>query len=250
VTLGEKEVLAAASLLEKGETASEEDTTANDWVLEQLSDISGTDCNLSGFFEEDLGVDYIVSEKMLQNMVKHQVLESAGCQVYVTNPKTAAKEFQKEAEKYRSQVSVSVVQTGKEQLIEYRQKHGTMLQGGKIIVVLVGGLSIVMLYLAMKSHVMQKREEITAYLLVGISFKNIIRLYRFEMFWMSLRVCVPVVGLSSLLLKIVAATPSFDLYLYFPWWLVAGVIVMQMMVNMEVAGWAVKGFLFHNKGAC
>jgi hypothetical protein len=61
---------------------------------------------------------------------------------------------------------------------------------------------------------------------------------------------VPVVGLSSLLLKIVAATPSFDLYLYFPWWLVAGVIVMQMMVNMEVAGWAVKGFLFHNKGAC
>jgi hypothetical protein len=106
-----------------------------------------------------------------------------------------------------------------------------------------------MLYLAMKSHVLQKREEITAYLLVGISFKNIIRLYRFEMFWMSLRVCVPVVGLSSLLLKIVAATPSFDLYLYFPWWLVAGVIVIQMMVNMEVAGWAVKGFLFRNKGA-
>jgi hypothetical protein len=34
------------------------------------------------------------------------------------------------------------------------------------------------------------------------------------------------------------------------WWLVAGVIVAQIVVNMEVARWAVKGFLFHNKGPC
>jgi hypothetical protein len=240
VSLEEKEVLVRRSLLEKGGMESSEGETEQDWILSQLEEKCGEECTISGYFDEDLGVDYIVSEKMLKKMIQRQILQSHQCQIYVSQTETARKDFLKEAEKYRSYFTVTIIRTGKEQLKQYQEEHRGMIQMWYFIVIPIGFLSLFIIYLAVKSNVMQRREELEVYALLNIPNKSIMKVYKLEMFWMTACICIPVIVTVSFLIKFVAAIPSLNIYLYFPWWLVMLMILVQIFVNMEIGKWSVQ----------
>jgi ABC-type antimicrobial peptide transport system permease subunit len=240
VSLEENEVLVRRSLLEKGGMESSEGETEQDWILSQLEEKCGEECTISGYFDEDLGVDYIVSEKMLKKMIQRQILQSHQCQIYVSQTETARKDFLKEAEKYRSYFTVTIIRTGKEQLKQYQEEHRGMIQMWYFIVIPIGFLSLFIIYLAVKSNVMQRREELEVYALLNIPNKSIMKVYKLEMFWMTACICIPVIVTVSFLIKFVAAIPSLNIYLYFPWWLVMLMILVQIFVNMEIGKWSVQ----------
>lgn len=240
--LSDEEIWVSEKALADAEKEAKEGQAAEEWLLSQLQSICGEDCEIAEYFGDDLGIDYIVSEKNLEKMVKSKVMNLKQCQIYTRNPEEEVIRIRTEAEKYKDCFGVSVVQTSKEQLQAYQNEHSSMMQTGYLVTALAVFLSVIVIYFTMKSHIINQKDELVVYQLLGIPKSNIVKIYALEMAWITFCSCTPIILASFLVVKYIASIPSLELYLYLPWWIAGAMLSALVCINALLGVLSVRAF--------
>lgn len=195
-------------------------------LLKKINSDFGGNCKVKAYFSEDLGVDYIVSESMLQEIVKIYVINAGRCQFYAENPDAAVSEIKSNLDMAGSYLKISVVHSSEEQLNAYRSEHQSTIRIGHAVTMAMLLMGLLMIYFTLRSNILGRWEELTVYRLQGIRLRDIMKIYALEMAWISFCVCCPVVMLCWGIVTYVAAIPSLEIYLYFPLWLAVALSVL------------------------
>lgn len=82
---------------------------------------------------------------------------------------------------------------------------------------------------------MARSEELTVYRLIGIAPGSILKAYMLEMIMMTAYTCIPAILITSGIIKFITSVPSLEIYLLFPWWMAALLIVVMFIVNSVVS---------------
>ena len=106
---------------------------------------------------------------------------------------------------------------------------------GIVVTIAVAVLSLIMIYFTIKSNAMARSEELTVYRLIGISPGSILKAYMLEMVMMTAYTCIPAILITSGVIKFITSIPSLEIYLLFPWWMAALLILAMFTVNIIVS---------------
>lgn len=223
VSLSGRQFLVSEKLLEaqEGERPGEE-------LLAKINHDFGGNCKIKGYFSEDLGVDYVVSEQMLQEMIRGYVIKARHCRFYVEDPEAAVLDIQRNLDQAGSELKISVVNSSKEQLKAYQTENQSTIRISHAVTMAMLLMCLLMIYFTVRSNVLGRWEELTVYRLQGIRLRDIMKVYALEMVWISFCVCCPVILICWGIISYVAAIPSLEIYLYFPLW--SAVVLALLLV--------------------
>lgn len=213
VSLSGRQFLVSEKLLEEqeGEHPGKE-------LLETINHDFGGNCKIKGYFSEDLGVDYVVSEQMLQEMIRGYVIKAGHCRIYAEDPDAAVLEIERNLDQAGSDLKISVVNSSKEQLKTYQTENQSTIRISHAVTMAMLLMCLLMIYFTVRSNVLGRWEELTVYRLQGIRLMDIMKVYALEMVWISFCVCCPVILICWGIISYVTAIPSLEMYLYFPLW--------------------------------
>ncbi|MCH5267499.1 MAG: ABC transporter ATP-binding protein/permease [Lachnospiraceae bacterium] len=197
-------------------------------LLNEINNDFGGNCKIKGYFREDLGVDYVVSEQMLQEIVKTYVINARRCKFYAEDPDAAVSEIKRNIKMADSSLKISAVHSSKEQLKAYQAEHKSTIRISHAVTLAMVLICLLMIYFTVRSNVLGRWEELTVYRLLGIRLRDIMKIYALEMAWISLCVCCPVVLICWGIVSYVTAIPSLEIYVYFPLW--SAVLLSALLV--------------------
>lgn len=164
------------------------------------------------------------------------VLDAKQFQVYTDDVEGTIKYFKKHGEDYRKYFKVKAQSNAQLQIDKYlEEQKESGLNAGYIVTIAVAVLSLIMIYFTIKSNAMARSEELTVYRLIGIAPGSILKAYMLEMMMMTAYTCIPAILITSGVIKFISSIPSLQIYLLFPWWMAALLIVAMFVVNMIVS---------------
>jgi len=223
--------------LAEGETLVNETTYQG--LMAERTDVftakNGLQYKVAGVIPDDLNINYIVQEADYRQLLDRYICTNRKFMIYGEDNQASKDYFNLENKNYDSSyVEMLVADTYEEQMAAYREERSIQLNAQFIVTIVVFVVSMLMLYFTMKSNAISRAQELTVYRLAGISGKSILTAYVLEIILITNYTVLPVVLLLSGIVKFIAAIPSMQAYVVYPWSAMAGLLVFFYLINIMV----------------
>lgn len=210
---------------------------------EKLGDSYIHEYEIAGTIPDEIGVDYVLTDKGCQDVRELLIYERAYCMVYCKDTSAAKKYFTDAGKEYMNAFKLGVKIPYEEELKVYKEAHSMNVDAKKLITVIIVGISLLMVYFMIKSNAMSRSEELTVYRLLGISRGSILKAYILEMVLMTCYTSLPAVLVTSGVIKFISEIPSLEIGLLFPWWSVLVLLVAIYAVHSLISVLPIYGIL-------
>lgn len=211
--------------------------------MEKIGDVYSHEYEIAGTIPDEIGVDYVLSDKGCQDIRDFMIYERAYCMVYCKDTVAAKKYFADAGKSYINAFKLGVKIPYEEELKLYKEAHSMNVDAKKLITVIIVLISMLMVYFMIKSNAMSRSEELTVYRLLGISRGSILKAYILEMVLMTCYTSLPAVLVTSGVIKFISAIPSLEIGLLFPWWSVLVLLVVIYAVHALISVLPIYGIL-------
>lgn len=193
-------------------------------------------CKIAGKFPKGSGAVYVLPKERCDRIRLEYVANAMQFQVYTDNVEETIQYFKDKGKAYSKYFKVKVQSNAQAQIDQYKKEQKESgLNAGYIVTIAVAALSLIMIYFTIKSNAMARSEELTVYRLIGIAPGSILKAYMLEMIMMTAYTCIPAILITSGIIKFITSVPSLEIYLLFPWWMAALLIVAMFIVNSVVS---------------
>lgn len=182
--------------------------------------------NITGTFTDDIGVDYVLSDKGCLNIRDLMVFELKTCMVYSDNPKSAINKLKGIKDKSMNVFKMSLTIPHDDEIKAYREANTGDVDASSLVTIAIVVISIIMVYFTIKSNAISRSEELTVYSLLGISKGSILKSYIIEMVLLTSYTSLPSVLVTSGVIKFIGSIPSLGITMLFPWWAVLLLIIV------------------------
>ena len=199
--------------------------------------------NITGTFTDDIGVDYVLSDKGCLNIRDLMVFELKTCMVYSDNPKSAINKLKGIKDKSMNVFKMSLTIPHDDEIKAYREANTGDVDASSLVTIAIVVISIIMVYFTIKSNAISHSEELTVYSLLGISKGSILKSYIIEMVLLTSYTSLPSVLVTSGVIKFIGSIPSLGITMLFPWWAVLLLIIVIYTAHAIISILPVYGIL-------
>lgn len=124
--------------------------------------------NITGTFTDDIGVDYVLSDRGCLNIRDLMVFELKTCMVYSDNPKSAINKLKGIKDKSMNVFKMSLTIPHDDEIKAYREANTGDVDASSLVTIAIVVISIIMVYFTIKSNAISRSEELTVYSLLGM----------------------------------------------------------------------------------
>lgn len=199
--------------------------------------------NITGTFTDDIGVDYVLSDRGCLNIRDLMVFELKTCMVYSDNPKSAINKLKGIKDKSMNVFKMSLTIPHDDEIKAYREANTGDVDASSLVTIAIVVISIIMVYFTIKSNAISHSEELTVYSLLGISKGSILKSYIIEMVLLTSYTSLPSVLVTSGVIKFIGSIPSLGITMLFPWWAVLLLIIVIYTAHAIISILPVYGIL-------
>lgn len=199
--------------------------------------------NITGQFTDDIGVDYVLSDRGCLNIRDLMVFEFKTCMVYSDNPKSAINKLKGIKDKSMNVFKMSLTIPHDEEIKAYREANTGDTDASSLVTIAIVIISIIMVYFTIKSNAISRSEELAVYSLLGISKESILKSYIIEMVLLTSYTSLPSVLVTSGVIKFIGSIPSLGINMLFPWWAVLLLIAVIYTIHAIISILPVYGIL-------
>lgn len=199
--------------------------------------------NITGTFTDDIGVDYVLSDRGCLNIRDLMVFELKTCMVYSDNPKSAINKLKGIKDKSMNVFKMSLTIPHDDEIKAYREANTGDVDASSLVTIAIVVISIIMVYFTIKSNAISRSEELTVYSLLGISKGSILKSYIIEMVLLTSYTSLPSVLVTSGVIKFIGSIPSLGITMLFPWWAVLLLIIVIYTAHAIISILPVYGIL-------
>lgn len=203
----------------------------------------GRTYQIKGSIPDDYGVSYVLNASQCELLREDYMISSGGFDVYVEDAQKAVRELRKISEAYQKDLDILVMNPGSADLQKYEKSKEKQISSSYFIAVAGVLVSLFMIYFMIRSNVDSRAEELTVYRLLGIAKRSIMKAYLLEMFLVTSYTILPVVLITSGVIRFIGQIPSLELGLIFPWWCILLLIVVFYLLNLLISILPVKRIL-------
>ena len=198
--------------------------------------------NVVGTFPDELGVDYILSDKGCKDVRDQVIYQERSCLLYTDDIDKTMQYFE-DLDWVSNKYALNLKNIRDVQLQDYLAKSVSDTDASNLITLIVVVISVLMIYFTIKSNAMSRSEELTVYRLLGISKGSIIQAYVLEMALLTSATSLPAVLISSGVIKFIGSIPSLEMGMLFPWWSVLILLVVIYVVHTVISILPVNGII-------
>ena len=181
-----------------------------------FGDAKETKFQIVGTIPDEIGIDYILSDKGCEHVRNLMILQTQSVLFYTNDTQKVMNYFKENAPKSKVGFDISMNIPSKDQIEAYKSEHSANIDIRTLIPIAIAILSLVMVYFSIKSNVSSRIEELTVYRLIGISKNSILKTYILEMFFLTSYTSLPAILISSAIISFVSAIPSIDIGMSMP----------------------------------
>jgi Cell division protein len=201
----------------------------------RIGDDAENTYNIAGTFPDDIGVDYILSDKGCLNIRDLMIYQYKTCMIYSENPEKTIQDL-KEIDASRNSVfKMKLTIPHNEELKAYIKANKGNTNASSLITIVIVVISVIMVYFTIKSNAISRSEELTVYSLLGISKKSILQSYIIEMSLLTSYTSLPAVLVTSVVIKFIGSIPSLGINMIFPWWAVLLLIAVIYIAHAVIS---------------
>jgi putative ABC transport system permease protein len=188
-----------------------------------------------GTFPDEFGVSYVIDDRYYKDIVNMYICNSRRFMIYTDNKDEIKNYFNKNQGGYNTSFVKFIASDiyGK-QMDKFLKDRSVTMNTRLIVTITIFAISLIMLYFTMKSNAMRITQELSVYRLVGISKKSILLAFVLEIMIITGYTVLPVVLVVSTAIKFIAATPSLQSGIVYPWYAVGLLLVFLYVVNIAV----------------
>lgn len=202
---------------------------------EDVVPINGVIYRVAGTYPEDFGAYYVIADSCYQELLKQEIKNSRKFMIYSKEQELVLDYFAGNLGGFdQTYVELEVKNIYKEQLATYEKERAIRLNARFIATAVIFAISMFMLFFTMKSGTIKRGQEISVYRLLGIRKRSILSSFALEIIFMTSTTVLPVVLISSAVIKLIASIPSFQLNIVYPWTAMAGLLGFLYLVNIIV----------------
>lgn len=199
--------------------------------------------NITGKFTDDIGVDYVLSDRGCLNIRDLMIFEFKTCMVYSDNPKSAINKLKGIKDKSMNVFKMSLTIPHDDEIKAYREANTGDTDASSLVTIAIVIISIIMVYFTIKSNAISRSEELAVYSLLGISKESILKSYIIEMVLLTSYTSLPSVLVTSGVIKFIGSIPSLGINMLFPWWAVLLLIAVIYTIHAIISILPVYGIL-------
>ncbi|MBR2045076.1 MAG: ABC transporter ATP-binding protein/permease [Agathobacter sp.] len=185
-----------------------------------------------GTYPDEFGMDCVITPATYEKILRHLIVESKRFIIVSEDKEQVLDYFENLPEETKEKLQIFVTDHYGEEMAAYEEARAIKVDARLIITISVFVVSLVMLYFSMQSNAMKKIEDIMVYRLLGIQKSSILFIFAVESVILTLCISVPVVLLTSVVLKFVVSIPSLELSLVYPWSAAIGIIIFLFIINI------------------
>lgn len=210
-----------------------------EWCSYSYSDVltGNTLYTVKGYYTEDLGVDFVVSEEAVAYFEKALLDNNKRCYIYTDF--TDAQEGKKKIEsifsdEVKENLSITVENEAEDAFFKVREANKAELEQRILLILAIFLISLIILYFIMKSKTIARIQDMGVYRMLGISKGNIYAMFAWENILLSSETSLIAVLITVLVIKQISGIKSLGLTLIFPWYAVAGTILLLYVLNILI----------------
>lgn len=185
-----------------------------------------------GTYPDEFGMDCVITHSTYEKILRHLIVESKRFIIVSDEKKQVLDYFENLPEETRENLQIFVTDHYSEEIAAYEEARAIKVDAQLIITISVFVVSLVMLYFSMQSNALKKIEDIMVYRLLGIKKSSILFIFAVESMILTLCISVPMVLITSAVLKFVVSIPSLELNLVYPWSAAIGIIIFLFVINV------------------
>jgi ABC-type lipoprotein export system ATPase subunit len=192
---------------------------------------------VAGTFPDEFGVDYVVDDSSYKDILGMYICSSRRFMIYTdTEAKTDLINFfdQNLGGYDTSYVKFVATDNYTRQMNKFLADRSVTINTRLIVTITIFAISLLMLYFTMKANVMKITQELSVYRLVGIPKKSIIFSFILEIIIITSYTVLPVVLAVSGIIKFIAAAPSLQTGIVYPWYAMGLLLLFLYGVNILV----------------
>ena len=185
-----------------------------------------------GTYPDEFGMDCVISDGTYEEILRYLIIESKRFTAIAEDKERVLNYFNNLPEESSDRLQVFITDHYAEELAEYEEARAIKVDARMVITISIFVVSLLLLYFSMKSNVMRKMEDIMVYRMLGIKKSSILMIFAMESILLTLYTSVPVVFITSMLIKFIVSIPSLQLSLVYPWSAAFGIIAALLFLNV------------------
>lgn len=199
-------------------------------------------------FKDDFYAEVVVSDESYQKLMNGLYSSKSGFYVYVYDKADideVAEYFTDIAsdKKYKDTIKIEASYRYGEELSKYMAGKRLNINARNIAAMVVFLLSIIVVYFSMKLNISARKEQIIVYRLIGLNPSSIIQSFVMEMGSLTAMICIPVIVITSLVIRLISGIKAIGVSYYFSWSTMFGLAVAMIFANAIVCFLSVAGML-------
>ncbi len=196
---------------------------------------SGEEFKIAGTFPEEFGAAYVIEDKYYNSFLSMYIKSSRRFLIYSDEKEKLLNYFNENVAGFDTTfVKLIATDNYSEYLAKYKAARAVTINTRLIVTAAIFTLSMLMLYFTMKSNAMRRVQELTVYRLLGITKGSILAAFVLEIIEITSCTVLPVVLISSSIVKAIAATPSLQSDIVYPWYAAGLLLLFIYTVNILV----------------
>lgn len=184
-----------------------------------------------GTFPDEFPFEVVVSEEKYEEIMCQMLIQSGKFLLYTEDKEASKAYFDNLDEQSKKVMQFFISDLYQEEYAAYEEARAVKLDARMVITITIVVISLVVLYFSMKSCAIKNIQNIAVYRLLGIKKGSIALIYGAETAFLTTFTSLPAVLLTSGVLKFIAAIPSLEMNLIYPWWAVCATLAFLYVVN-------------------
>lgn len=199
---------------------------------------------VAGTFPDGFGADYVIDDAYYKDLLNDDIKDVRRFVIYSKDQEPILNYFSQNLGNFDlTYVEMKADNIYQEQLTTYKQERATKLNARLITTITIFAISMFMLFFTMKSNTIKRAQEISVYRLMGIRKRSILASFALEVIFITSNTVLPIVLLSSGVIKLISSIPSFQLRIVYPWAAVGVLLAFIYVVNIIVGLLPVYSFI-------
>lgn len=192
--------------------------------------------NIVGTFPDEIGTDYVLSDRGCLNIRDIMIYEYKTCMVYTDNTKTTIDGLKGIKDPDMGVFKINLTIPNKEEIKAYQKANKGDTKASSLITIVIVTISVIIVYFTIKSNAISRSEELIVYSLLGISKRSILKSYIIEIASLTSYTSLPAVIVTSGIIKFIGSIPSLGINMLFSWWsvliLLASIYIVHTIISI------------------
>lgn len=221
--------------LENGQVLLNEGSQEIGAKAEEFKLINDRVYTILGSFPEEFPAMFVIADNEYENLLRYQILFAREFVFYTDDKDAVYDYFEKlNAEGGLDSLRITVTDDYGDRVTAFETERNEKLAGRSLVTAMILVLSLLMLYVSMKSMAMKNIENISVYRLMGIKSTSIICLYGWMILLLSLVSTVPGALLTGVLLHAISGIEALEFGFYVTVPIVSFTILAVVAANLLV----------------